>query len=186
MLNNHFVAGQYNPLTNTVELNNVLLSMPNNQLKKTLLHELQHNIQKIEKFSMGSSGQKGLEEYKSNLGEIESRDTASREKLDEKERLKIQPKILLTETKNIEKQKNSLYNLNREIINEKNTINDKRSYSKKNNGIKRPIRVDRNVGGKEVRIGEELENSSFSMEKMLNARLQNFLDKNIKIKTVKE
>ena len=88
--------------------------------------------------------------------------------------------------KNIEKQKNSLYNLNREIINEKNTINDKRSYSKKNNGIKRPIRVDRNVGGKEVRIGEELENSSFSMEKMLNARLQNFLDKNIKIKTVKE
>ena len=120
MLNNHFVAGQYNPLTNTVELNNVLLSMPNNQLKKTLLHELQHNIQKIEKFSMGSSGQKGLEEYKSNLGEIESRDTASREKLDEKERLKIQPKILLTETKNIEKQKNSLYNLNREIINEKN------------------------------------------------------------------
>ena len=46
--------------------------------------------------------------------------------------------------------------------------------------------MDRNVGGKEVRIGEELENISFSIEKMLNARLQNFLDKNIKIKTVKE
>lgn len=90
--NNEKVGGQYIPLTNTIEINNSMLDKNNANIlvKKTLLHEIQHNIQTIEKFNNGYKG-KSIGGYFENLGEIEAKNTEQRITMDEIERLASAP-----------------------------------------------------------------------------------------------
>ena len=87
------VYAQYFPLLNRIELNNKFIgdSSKLETVKKNILHEIQHKIQKIEGFNGGSTGQKGLFEYLTNLGEIEASDTEQRMNMTEEERLESAP-----------------------------------------------------------------------------------------------
>ncbi|MBQ8528503.1 MAG: hypothetical protein IJ459_02070 [Clostridia bacterium] len=71
------------------------------QLKKTLMHEIQHAIQDIEGFAGGSNvemfnnteNRTAMEQYRATAGEIEARDTADRISLTEEERKNTRPDI---------------------------------------------------------------------------------------------
>ena len=72
--------GRINKITGTLYLNNNLINNET-QLKKTLLHEIQHNIQRKEGFQGGTSvaAQDGIyERYENNFGETEARETSER------------------------------------------------------------------------------------------------------------
>ncbi|MBE6152696.1 MAG: SprT family zinc-dependent metalloprotease [Firmicutes bacterium] len=172
--NNKVVAGQYNPLTNSIELNNKLLDMNNSldKVKNTLLHEIQHNIQKIEKFNKGSAGNKGIAEYINNAGEIEARDTEKRSKLSYAERLNSRPKSMKTSTSNIDNKTNILYNLGkRKDIDIDENIKENSSKNKRD-VHNRKMPSDRG--------GRELNNSSFSLPSNEDSKWQEHLESNYK------
>lgn len=181
-LDNHIVAGQYNTITNTIEINNTLLNMSDSitKIKKTLLHEIQHNIQKIEKFSMGSAGKKGMDEYRNNIGEIEARDTENRIDLNELERLKSKPNIALDDKKSIEINKSKSYNRYKETLNEKNFRNSKKLLEETLRDNERSARLD----GTSRRQGELDNNSSFSFDE--NAKQYDDLKKTNNIEFFKK
>lgn len=181
-LDNHIVAGQYNTITNTIEINNTLLNMSDSitKIKKTLLHEIQHNIQKIEKFSMGSTGKKGMDEYRNNIGEIEARDTENRIDLNELERLKSKPNIALDDKKSIEINKSKSYNRYKETLNEKNFRNSKKLLEETLRDNERSTRLD----GTSRRQGELDNNSSFSFDE--NAKRYDDLKKTNNIEFFKK
>lgn len=65
------------------------------KLKEALLHEIQHAVQEIENFSIGSNPREAgsYENYNKTAGEIEARDTASRADLDAEQRKNTRPDI---------------------------------------------------------------------------------------------
>lgn len=160
-LDNHIVAGQYDPITNTIEINNKLLDMNNSitRVKSTLLHEIQHNIQKIEKFSRGSTGKKGMSEYRNNIGEIEARDTENRMYMNEFDRLRLKPNIELEDGKGIEINNSKGYNRHKEALSEKNLGNSKKLLGDTFRDKEGSARLD---GISERQKG--LDNSSFSFD----------------------
>lgn len=124
---NYTVGGQFNPFTNTIEINNKLFDNNNSelQIKKILLHEIQHYIQKAEKYSSGSSGKNGIDNYYNNIGERESRDVEKRINMSYQERLYNLPDVeKMSNITNIEKNNNKLYNNieRRSLIDENNNI----------------------------------------------------------------
>lgn len=79
---------------------------------KTILHEVQHAIQHIEKFATGANGSN--ENYNRVAGEIEARDSAHRSNFTEEQRKNIRPDIDRTDVafSNKEKRSDSLRGLN--------------------------------------------------------------------------
>lgn len=169
--NNEQVSGQYVPLTNTIEINNKMLEKNNANLviKKTLLHEIQHYIQKIEHFDKGYTGNK-TGEYFENIGEIEASNTANRVTLNEVERMINAPetskeipihptiqKILenpnskqsqrLLENQDIANLVNKIYNEIGES-NEKTNINNKKTNIKSNLVSKERQSINDRIGRK--------------------------------------
>lgn len=80
--------GKANKITGTLYLNNNLIGNTS-QIEKTLLHEIQHNIQSREHFQNGTTkeAEGSYEKYKNNFGEAEARETANRKKLTFEERV---------------------------------------------------------------------------------------------------
>lgn len=201
--NDQKVGGQYVPLTNTIEVNNTMLDKNNANflIKKTLLHEIQHNIQAIEKFNSGYKG-KEISGYFENLGEIEAKNTENRILMNEVERFSIAPesskkmpihpdiqKILdnpnskttqkLLQDKDIANLVNKIYN---EVggTNEKSNINVEKSNKQTNLSSKKTQNfLDRLGGRKQINFAEELDNSSFSYSKN-DTNWQEHLEKNYK------
>lgn len=195
--------GSHNRLTGTITINNKLINEGTESILDNLVHELQHKIQKIENFSRGSNVNKGVEQYKNNLGEIEARDTTKRRKFDEIERLNLLP--VSASSNNVVNKKDKWYHFNEEnsYVQENNSIfqeNDRYNNIRRNQrGTDRSSRTER---GKinNVQISEKnnqqslenvsngrklgrnaqqqgLENSSFSFE---NDKWQEHLEKNYK------
>lgn len=75
-MNGTEIVGQYFPLTGKIEINNKYIN-DSEKVKKNILHEIQHKIQKIENFELGDNA-KDLKTYLLSLGEIESSDVESR------------------------------------------------------------------------------------------------------------
>lgn len=190
----YITAGQFNPITNTIEINNKLFELKNgdNLIKGTLLHEIQHYIQKIENFQNGSSGKKGMEDYIGNLGEQEAKDTTKRMNMNYQERLNnIPTSEKLTD---IENNKKSLYNLSKEkeiLLDENNKLienglseiyNEKKRSSKlddrgeKINVEENEIKTQKNKNSKLER-NEGLNNSSFSLDENAK-RYEDLLESN--------
>lgn len=187
-------AGQFNPITNTIEINNKLFELENgnNLIKSTLLHEIQHYIQKIENFQNGSSGKKGIEDYFGNLGEQEAKDTTKRMNMNYQERLNnIPASEKLTD---IENNKKSLYNVSKEkeiLLDENNKLienglseiyNEKKRSSKlddrgeKINVEENEIKTQKNENS-ELERNEGLNNSSFSLDENAK-RYEDLLESN--------
>lgn len=165
--NNGKLNGRYNRLTDelTIDINRF---NDISNAEGTLIHEIQHAIQKIEGFAGGTSIKVGKEKYKNNPGEIEARDTSKRmieEKYNGKDLSNIMPKSANVNTSILEKMKIGLYNYlnnisNEEVSNEFNESNKKKSSSNtsENNGLV--------LGGIEKSNVESENNSgSFSFDK---------------------
>ena len=187
------IAGQFSTLTNSIDINNKLLNMSNSseKVKSTLLHEVQHYIQKSEKFNKGSSGRNGMNEYINNLGEIEARDTENRMNMSIEDRLENLPKSIKT-MNSVENKANTLYNLGKrkdiklnenefskeniqKIYNEKSRSN--RLYDRNGQNVQELSTIPNNsdTKNKESRVNgneneksfrekrEELDDSSFNL-----------------------
>ena len=187
------IAGQFSTLTNSIDINNKLLNMSNSseKVKSTLLHEIQHYIQKSEKFNKGSSGRNGMNEYINNLGEIEARDTENRMNMSIEDRLENLPKSIKT-MNSVENKANTLYNLGKrkdiklnenefskeniqKIYNEKSRSN--RLYDRNGQNVRELSTIQNNsdTKNKESRVNgdeneksfrekrEELDDSSFNL-----------------------
>jgi len=152
----------------------------------TLIHEIQHAIQKIEGFAGGTSTKFGKEKYKKNLGEIEARDTSARmiqEKYNKRNLTNIMPKSANIDTTILEKMKIGLYNYlnnisNEEVSNEFNESNKKKNSSNasENNGLV--------LGGIEKNNVESENNSgSFNLQKNKQKQLE-IIQKIIKWKMI--
>jgi hypothetical protein len=154
--------GRINNITNTISLNNELISKGNDAVLDTLIHEIQHRIQKIEKFTQGTTSAIGFENYQNNFGEKEARDTSNRRKMNYETRLKTPPISLLTDN-TIDKNKNKWYSLNEveQDAQENNTI----SSQNVSENIYSRGKLGRNTKG------QELENSSFYLEKYKQKQL---------------
>ena len=142
--NNGRLNGRYNRFTDelTIDINRF---NDISNAEGTLIHEIQHAIQKIEGFAGGTSIKFGKEKYKNNPGEIEARDTSKRmieEKYNGKDLSNIMPKSANVNTSILEKMKIGLYNYlsnisNEEVSNEFNKSNKKKNSSNasENNGL---------------------------------------------------
>lgn len=155
----HMVGGYVTPFNNNISINNKILDMQNKNdiITNTLLHELQHNIQKKEKFNYGYIG-KNLEEYKKNLGEREAKETEERRYFKYSERKDNVPKEL------VEDNKKSLYNkyIKGDDLNEtlnSNNQNKIRSVAEEVNKDTKP-RLSERTNNKE---SKEVENTSFNL-----------------------
>ncbi len=92
--------GSYHPGIKEITLAKSL-KMDKRKLKRTLLHEIQHAVQDIESFAVGSSpsafadidGKSAYEQYEATAGEIEARDVANRSDLTVEERQSTRPDI---------------------------------------------------------------------------------------------
>ena len=157
------IAGYYNSFTGTISVNNKLLEMTNGNkhIIDTILHEVQHKIQKYEGFNYGyiASDEAG---YFNNLGEREAKDTTRRRNLSYKERMQIAPESLFEENSN------SWYNNanggNRSEVNQKNKrIFPKNLYDANERSIsdRRGSRANVQEIENPYYIDEELDNSSF-------------------------
>ena len=82
--------GMYSPFANEIIIRKGLRTREK-ELKKTLIHEIQHAVQNIEGFKSGSNGSD--KNYSRTAGEIESRDVESRLDFDAEERKNTRPDI---------------------------------------------------------------------------------------------
>ena len=82
--------GNFNTEKNKITIKNSLLNNLDN-VRGTILHEVQHYIQEYEGLPSGTTILFGNEQYVNNLGEIEAADTKNRRNLDVSERKKIMP-----------------------------------------------------------------------------------------------
>ena len=176
--NNGRLNGRYNRFTDelTIDINRF---NDISNAEGTLIHEIQHAIQKIEGFAGGTSTKFGKEKYKKNPGEIEARDTTTRmiqEKYNKKNLTNIMPKSANIDTTILEKMKIGLYNYlnnisNEEVSNEFNENNKKKNSSNasENNGLV--------LGGIEKNnVEPELFSGSFSIKN--NSDWQQFVENN--------
>lgn len=176
--NNGRLNGRYNRFTDelTIDINRF---NDISNAEGTLIHEIQHAIQKIEGFAGGTSTKFGKEKYKNNPGEIEARDTSKRmieEKYNGKDLSNIMPKSANVNTSILEKMKIGLYNYlnnisNEEVSNEFNENNKKKNSSNasENNGLV--------LGGIE-KNNVEPENNSGSFSIKNNSDWQQFVENN--------
>lgn len=179
--------GSFNTETNTITVNNSLLNNPNNA-RGTILHEIQHYIQKYEGLPTGTTILFGNEQYADSLGEIEATDTKNRRDLNVSERKAIIPEsakknpvhpnrnnILNRKRSLVEKTVEKIYNkfggnqneVSEEIdIQDNKSTNEKtdRTYSKDKDGINEldnsSFSVLKNSDGKEIDISNLEENST--------------------------
>lgn len=176
--NNGRLNGRYNRFTDELTIDiNIFNDISN--AEGTLIHEIQHAIQKIEGFAGGTSTKFGKEKYKKNPGEIEARDTTTRmiqEKYNKKNLTNIMPKSANIDTTILEKMKIGLYNYlnnisNEEVSNEFNENNKKKNSSNasENNGLV--------LGGIE-KNNVEPENNSGSFSIKNNSDWQQFVENN--------
>ena len=117
-------SGMYFHLGKEITINNNKLDLKNYEqyIKKTLLHEIQHAIQREEGFKHGTNTLFGKKSYINNMGEIEASDTSKRSDLSIEKRFQIIPEssksnpihpnkeVILSKKGKIEKLGDKLYN----------------------------------------------------------------------------
>jgi len=178
--------GRFYKDSQNIVINNKLINSPED-LRGTLLHEIQHYIQKNENLPQGTSILWGNEQYVNNKGEIEAADTKNRRNLTVNERRQIAPEsskenpihpnrdnILNYKRNAVEKTAEKLYNLLGEKRGKNNKINKEEIIQILNN-------ENSELGG----IEEELDNSSFSLDKKSDV-LTNVDGQKIDISNLKE
>lgn len=163
------INGRYNKFTDEISVDiNRFKNRAN--IDGTLIHEIQHAIQKIEGFANGASIKFGKNQYQKSPGEIEARDTTRRmieEKYKEKDLSNIIPKSEKADATILEKMKIALYNYFNSIDNEvenneNNKINSKETLSDNSEdnrlvlgGASRDNGASRTFGNRDVNTGKK-------------------------------
>lgn len=164
--------GRYNSLTNELEVDINRFNDKAN-VEGTLIHEIQHAIQKIEKFANGTSIKFGKDNYKVNPGEKEARDTTRRfllEKYKNKNLTNKLPKSARFEANILEKMKIGLYNYITNIYEEVNDNEISKYDQVQNKEIEKTTETKNN---RPVLGGIENSNkSSFSIPKLKEKQLE--------------
>lgn len=197
------INGRYNKFTDEIFVD---INRFNNRanIDGTLIHEIQHAIQKIEGFANGTSIKFGKNQYQKSPGEIEARDTTRRmieEKYKEKDLSNIIPKSEKADATILEKMKIALYNYFNSIDNEvenneNNKINSKETLSDNSEdnrlvlgGASRDNGASRTFGNRDVdtgrKNGEKIQEANSQLqtqgEKIKKATYENEEKNNIKI-----
>lgn len=154
--------GKTDKLTGNIYINNNLIGN-DSQIERTLLHEIQHKVQRKEKFQGGTTQyrENSYERYRNNFGETEARETSQRKKLNFEERLAT-PSYTQTYNK---QSKKKLYT--KEDTKWYNYLKGDRDVEENLESSKKTIRLHQ-MGGI-----EELDNSSFSFDKNKTRSLSN-------------
>lgn len=162
--------GKYFAVTNGIDINNKLINNLDS-MRGTLLHEIQHYIQKVEGLPEGTSIFFGNEQYANSKGEIEAADTKNRRNLTVNQRKTIIPEsskenpthpnrqAILNHKRNfIEKIGDKIYN---KFGDNSNEISEE--FYKENQ--KENIEIDSSSNRNRL---EELDNGSFSLEQRVS------------------
>lgn len=197
------INGRYNKFTDEIFVDiNRFKNRAN--IDGTLIHEIQHAIQKIEGFANGASIKFGKNQYQKSPGEIEARDTTRRmieEKYKEKDLSNIIPKSEKADATILEKMKIALYNYFNSIDNEvenneNNKINSKETLSDNSEdnrlvlgGASRDNGASRTFGNRDVdtgrKNGEKIQETNSKLqtqdEKIKKATYENEEKNNIKV-----
>lgn len=171
--------GGYNSESKKITINNQLLNNLDN-LKGTLLHEIQHYIQREEGLPTGTTILFGNEQYANSLGEIEAADIKNRRNFTVDQRKNIVPEsakdnpthpnrdtILNHKRTIVEQIAEKVYNKNKgenynEISEENDIETSKMDNSKSNKKDSNGLGINRRYDVK------ELDNSSFSLEQRVS------------------
>ena len=116
---NKTIKGAYNRYSDIIKLDYRRFNQKAD-VEGTLIHEIQHAIQKIENFSRGASSEWGKKFYKNSPGEIEARDTTQRllkEKYNRKDLSNVMPKSGNINPSILDKMRIGLYNYLKDIKN---------------------------------------------------------------------
>lgn len=163
--------------SNDIYINNNLLNNKT-QLKRTLLHEVQHVIQQFEGFEQGKSvSRDGIEAYVNSLGEIEAIEVERRMKLDNDDLDMIIPENSTSNPKNpyknfiLEKYNNQMYN--KKYGKDENVRENKMDYFQEENAKenKKGIGLRRSVDNGRTGTSEKIKNTAY--EKVDNKNVKN-------------
>ena len=163
--------------SNDIYINNNLLNNKT-QLKRTLLHEVQHVIQQFEGFEQGKSvSRDGIEAYVNSLGEIEAIEVERRMKLDNDDLDMIIPENSTSNPKNpyknfiLEKYNNQMYN--KKYGKDENVRENKMDYFQEENAKEnqKGIGLRRSVDNGRTGTSEKIKNTAY--EKVDNKNVKN-------------
>lgn len=163
------IYGYVNKVTGKMTLNNKYINN-DSKILETLLHEIQHKIQRNEHFQSGTFIGKNKDKYDNNLGEMEARETWARKDLTLDERI---DKPSFT----------SIYdgtNSNEKIY----TKEDNKWYTIFGGNIGENFETSKEISNRTIRknipdvLSKELDNSSFSFEE--NKTWDDFVKENFK------
>lgn len=179
----------------TIYISNKLLTS-NQNIEATLIHEIQHAIQKSENFEGGKSTNKSKLAYYNSLGEIEASDVSKRfieEKYNKKDLSNILPESSKKNPKHsnldnylenrgiVDKIRDKVYSGLKDYLNQKSEDYNEsfEENNSKNNNQNSNMVVERRRYLKDNTSNKELENNSSSFSLQENrGKWQEFLDKN--------
>lgn len=159
---------------NVIEINNKLLN-DTNDMRGTLLHEIQHYIQDVEGLPKGATILFGNEQYASSKGEIEAADTKNRRNLTVQQRKQIMPES--SKEKPVHPNREALLNRKRNVVekvaetlyNNFGGKHEKNIKTHSNEDIEMDAKIENNQQSDRRQNDRiELENSSFSLEERVS------------------
>ena len=157
--------GSYNKIDDIISMNNSLIGN-DQKVEGTLLHEIQHKIQKLENFENGSSSKYSRLKYYNSLGEIEASNTKERFEQEKYKHYNLDYIAPLSVDKNAKHKDLNNYLKNRKLSDKMKDIIYEKVDNKNVKNVKEIIRQDSNRSNRlvDARV-DGTSNSSFFDEK---------------------
>lgn len=157
--------GSYNKIDDIISMNNSLIGN-DQKVEGTLLHEIQHKIQKLENFENGSSSKYSRLKYYNSLGEIEASNTKERFEQEKYKHYNLDYIAPLSVDKNAKHKDLNNYLKNRKLSDKMKNIIYEKVDNKNVKNVKEIIHQDSNRSNRlvDARV-DGTSNSSFFDEK---------------------
>lgn len=157
--------GSYNKIDDIISMNNSLIGN-DQKVEGTLLHEIQHKIQKLENFENGSSSKYSRLKYYNSLGEIEASNTKERFEQEKYKHYNLDYIAPLSVDKNAKHKDLNNYLKNRKLSDKMKDIIYEKVDNKNVKNVKKIIHQDSNRSNRlvDARV-DGTSNSSFFDEK---------------------
>lgn len=157
--------GSYNKIDDIISMNNSLIGN-DQKVEGTLLHEIQHKIQKLENFENGSSSKYSRLKYYNSLGEIEASNTKERFEQEKYKHYNLDYIASLSVDKNAKHKDLNNYLKNRKLSDKMKDIIYEKVDNKNVKNVKEIIHQDSNRSNRlvDARV-DGTSNSSFFDEK---------------------
>lgn len=165
--------GSYNKIDDIISMNNSLIGN-DQKVEGTLLHEIQHKIQKLENFENGSSSKYSRLKYYNSLGEIEASNTKERFEQEKYKHYNLDYIAPLSVDKNAKHKDLNNYLKNRKLSDKMKDIIYEKVDNKNVKNVKEIIHQDSNRSNRlvDARV-DGTSNSSFFDEKYSLSQKEN-------------